>query len=160
MAKALAAPGARLRSLWKRCERFPGGRWLFSRAIGLMAPYTATVGATVARLEPGYALVTMPDRRRVRNHLDSVHAVALANLAELASGLAVLVSLPASTRGILTALSISYLKKARGALRAECRCEVPASPVDAECDVTAVISDAAGEVVARAVARWRLGPVR
>src|SRR3989449_7238015 len=100
----------------------------------------------------------MADRRAVRNHLHSIHAVALANLAEVTSGLAVTIGLPASARGIPTTLSITYLKKARGTLTAEARCAIPDASREAEHDFESVISDAAGQVVARATVRWRIGP--
>jgi acyl-coenzyme A thioesterase PaaI-like protein len=109
-------------------------------------------------LEPGHARIELADRRRVRNHLNSVHAVALVNLAEVTSGLALLVGLPAQTRGILAGLSISFLKKARGRVTAECRCTIPTVTTDQEHTIEAVMQDEGGEIVARATARWRLGP--
>jgi acyl-coenzyme A thioesterase PaaI-like protein len=160
MPPILPAPGQRLRSLWSRLSPYPGGKWLFSRILGRTAPYSGTIGARVERLEPGYARVALADRRKVRNHLDSIHAVALVNLAEQASGLAVLVGLPADVRGILTGLTITYHKKARGRLVAECRCAIPAVTGSLDYEAVATITDSSGDVVAQAVARWRLGPAK
>jgi acyl-coenzyme A thioesterase PaaI-like protein len=94
----------------------------------------------------------------VRNHLRSVHAIALANLAEEASGLAMMFGLPDNARGILTGFSIQYLKKARGPLVAECRIDIPDSSVQAEHEIEVAIRDEAGDVVARARPRWLIGP--
>ena len=124
-----------------------------------MVPYTASIGAVVERFEPGHVVVRLPDRRRVRNHLRSVHAIALANVGELSTGLALLGALDPGTRGILTGIDVRYAKKARGVLRAEARCTVPdvTGPVDHA--VEAAIVDADGDVVATVTALWRLAPV-
>ena len=150
------APGARIATWWKRLSRVPGGRTLFSIMIGRTAPYTSTIGARVVDLGPGYSRWVMRDRRKVRNHLRSVHAVALVNLAEVASGTAMLTALPPGTRGIVTGLSIEYLKKARGTLTAECRCDVPAIEGETRYDVESIVKNADGEVVARAKVTWLL----
>lgn len=159
MSKALAAPGERLRRNWDRLSPLPGGRWLFSRVLGMTNPYSGAVGARVEALEPGYARLTLKDRRGVRNHLNSVHAIALANIAELASGLAMLTGLPTTVRGIPTQISIQYLKKARGLLTAESRVTVPTVTQDTSYEVVSSVKDQAGDEVARATVTWRLGPV-
>ncbi len=156
MAKSLEAPGAKLGLWWRRLSPLPFGRTLYRMLVGRMAPYTGTLGARVQELSPGYSRWTLRDRRRVRNHLSSIHAVALVNLAEVASGTAMLMALPAGTRGIVTRLSIEYLKKARGTLTAECRCSVPAVEGEMPYDVMAEIRDQAGDVVARATVTWLL----
>jgi acyl-coenzyme A thioesterase PaaI-like protein len=158
MGKSLEAPGASVARWWNRLSGLPGGKVIFSMIIGGTAPYTGTINAVVDELRPGYARWRMRDRRRVRNHLNSIHAVALVNLAEVTSGTAMLMALPAGTRGIVTGLSISYLKKARGTLTAECRCELPSIVSDTRFDVHAEITDAARDVVARATVTWLLSP--
>ena len=67
-----------------------------------------------------------------------------------------LTALPPGTRGIVTGLSIEYLKKARGTLTAECRCDVPAIVGETRYDVESVVKNADGEVVARATVTWLL----
>ena len=147
-----------VRRNWARLGGTAGGRWLFSRLIGRMAPYSGTVGATVLELGPGRSRVELRDRRKVRNHLGSVHAIALMNVAELSSGLAMLYTLPAEARAILTGLSIEYLKKARGRLVASCDFAPPDASERAEYELISEIRDEAGDVVARARARWLIGP--
>jgi uncharacterized protein (TIGR00369 family) len=123
-----------------------------------MVPYTGTVRPRVRELRPGFARVEMRDRRRVRNHLQSIHAIALMNLAEVTSGLAMTCSLPESARAIVTRLSIDYHKKARGSLTATCTCTAPDTSTEHEIDIQAEIRDASGDIVATATARWRVGP--
>jgi len=159
MPGSLSAPGERLRTLWARLAPLPGGKTLFSFLLGRMTPYSGSIGARVAALEPGYCRVMLRDRRRVRNHLGSIHAIALANLGEMASGLAVLVGLPPGIQGIVTGFSITYLKKARGLLTAECRAERLDVTSEQEYEAAVVVTDTAGDIVARATARWRLRPI-
>lgn len=147
-----------MRRWWDRLHRLPGGKRLFSALIGRMAPYTGTVGARVEELEPGYARWTLRDRRKVRNHLNSIHAVALVNFAEVTSGTAMTMALPPNVRGIVRGLSIEYVKKARGPLTAECRCAVPVVTSDVNVDVHAEIRDAQSDLVARATVTWLLSP--
>ena len=156
-----AGAAARIRRLWDRLSPRPGGKRLFSWLVGRTAPYTGTIGARVEELGEGHARLTLRDRRKIRNHLRSVHAVAQLNLAEAASGLAVTYSMPPHLRGIPVRLEIDYLKKARGTITAVC--ELPGPIPEPQGDertayeAPVVLTDPAGDVVARAVARWVIG---
>ena len=150
----------RMQSIWAKMAPLPMGKQLFSRAAGLVAPYTATIGARVVEFEPGYARVSMADRRAVRSHLRCVHAVALVNLAELTGNLALIAAMPSDARMIVKGLSIEYLKKARGNLLATGKCPVPTTSVKQDIEATVEIADARGEVVARATVRCVVAPKR
>lgn len=143
---------------WRRWSPRPGGVWVFNRMLGRSIPYTGSISPRVVELRPGYAKVEMRDRRAVRNHLQSIHAVALCNLAEVTSGLAMTCGLSAQTRGIVTRLTIDYAKKARGTLVAISECNPPEATEDRLFEVTAAIHDASGDEVARATAQWKIGP--
>lgn len=143
---------------WHTWSARPMGRWIFSRMLSRMVPYSGTIRPEILAIEPGRAEVAIEDRRSVRNHLNSVHAIALVNLGELASGLALTAGLPAEARGIVTHLEIDYLKKARGRLTARCTTAIPDWRTPCEHVVEAPITDAEGDVVAQVRVRWKIGP--
>ncbi|HET8770176.1 MAG TPA: hotdog fold domain-containing protein [Gemmatimonadaceae bacterium] len=153
------SPGPRLLRLWRRLSPLPGGKWLFARIFRHMVPYSGSVAPTIEHLEPGYARVEIPDRRANRQHLGSVHAIALLNVAEQASGLAMLAGLPDGVRGIVTGISMTYHKKARGPITAVSRVQVPTVTSNVDFDVEAECLDREDNIVARATVRWRLGPI-
>jgi acyl-coenzyme A thioesterase PaaI-like protein len=153
------SPGTRLLALWRRLRPLPGGAWLFARIFSRTVPYSGSVAPRIRVLEPGHCEVEIPDRRANRQHLGSVHAIALLNVAEQASGLAMMAGLPDGVRGIVTDISMTYLKKARGTIRAVSKVPIPEVTGDRDLDVTADCVDRDGTVVARATVRWRLGLV-
>jgi acyl-coenzyme A thioesterase PaaI-like protein len=160
--KSLARPldGKRnmIKDAWDLLHALPGGKAVFSRLVGRAAPYTGTIHAQVTVLRPGYAEVQMADRKAVRNHLDCVHAVALANLAELAGNIALTYSLPDDARFIVASMSIEYVKKARGTITAIGEPPIPPSSARAHYDVPVTLRDGSGEEVAKAVLHSLVGP--
>lgn len=152
--------GESLMKMWALAEKMPGGAALFSKLVGRMAPYSGSIGARVADLAPGRARLELEDRKAVRNHLDSVHAIALANLAEMASGLAMLAGLPAGMRGILTRIEVDYTKKARGTLTAVAEVEPPEDGYEGPLVLPVTVRDEAGDVVVAGHFHWKIGPAR
>jgi acyl-coenzyme A thioesterase PaaI-like protein len=151
--------GSDLLARWQRAQGSPVGRWLFSRLLGYTVRYTGSIRPEVQELAPGHAVVAMRDRRAVRNHLRSIHAIALVNLGEVTSGLALIAGLPDDARGIVRGLTVEYLAKARGRLVARCSCTPPVSNERQDVEVTASIDDAGGTTVAIVRVAWRIGPV-
>lgn len=157
--KTLLTPDALLPA-WNVLKTLPGGGRMMGGFIGQLAPYTGTIRPELVVLEPGRSVVRMRDTPRVRNHLDSVHAIALMNLGEVATGTAVLASVPKGARAIITNLGMDYLKKARGLITAECRCERITTLERRQYEVTADLTNRDGVVVARAHATWLVGAAK
>lgn len=143
---------------WNRMARLPGGKWIFSKFVGQFAPYSGSIGACVQELTPGNSRVTLKERRAIRNHLKSIHAVALMNLAELSSGLAMISGLPESVRGIVTAFHIEYFKKARGTITAIGQCEIPTVTERIEAKSFVKIYNTENQLLCQATATWTLNP--
>jgi uncharacterized protein (TIGR00369 family) len=147
-----------IRQAWDLMQGLPGGKVLFSKLVGRMAPYTGSIDARVVAISEGRAEVTMADKKAVRNHLDCVHAIALANLAELAGNVALFYSMPDDARFIVSGMEIEYLKKARGTITATGESPVPRTSARAHYEVGVTLRDASGEPVARAVLHSLVGP--
>jgi acyl-coenzyme A thioesterase PaaI-like protein len=147
-----------IRDSWDRLHSLPGGRQIFSRLVGTAAPYTGSIGAMVTDLGLGYSETKLEDRRAVRNHLSCVHAIALANLAELTGNVAIAYSLPDDARFIVAGMSLDYIKKARGTITGICECPVPDSSERREYEVPVTLLDPGGDVVVKATLRTLVGP--
>ncbi len=145
--------------LWSRLAAMPGGKWLFSRIICLKAPYFSSVRPCFIDLRPGYCEVTIRKRRAVTNHLGTVHAIAMCNMAELAAGIMSEATVPSSHRWIPRSMTVEYLKKAGTSLRAVAELAVvPAFGPAAELPVPVRVTDSSGEVVCRAVIGMWVSP--
>jgi len=152
-----ASPGA-VMTWWSRLAPLPCGRLALSLALGWLAPYSGNLGARIEEIRPGFARVTLRDRRRLRNHLRSLHAIALINLGELVTGLAVLSTITGDMRGIVLSMHADYLKKARGKLTATARFDLPRDLADdTPCEVEAQLEDQDGDIVTRVRATWLIG---
>jgi len=145
--------------MWTKFGHSSIGRIFFNFMLGRLVPYSGNIKAEVLTLGDGEVTIAMKDRRAVRNHLKSIHAIALANLGELASGLAMFSKVPSSTRAIVVDLEIKYLKKARGRLLATGKASPP-NVIDAPTRfiVEAEIKDADDDLVATIKVHWLLSP--
>jgi acyl-coenzyme A thioesterase PaaI-like protein len=140
--------------MWQRLSPLPGGRWLFSHLVCRRAPYFATIRPRIVELRPGRCEVRIRKRRAVENHLGTVHAIAICNMAELAAGLASDATVPTSHRWIPKGMTVDYLRKADTDLRALAELELmPALGEKAELPVYVTVFDVAGESVCRATIR-------
>ena len=104
--------------IFKKFRLLPFGNKIFSFVLCQRAPYFGSISPTLQELRPSFASATIKNTRKVRNHLGTVHAIAMCNMDELVGGLMTEVSLPSSKRWIPAGMSVEYLKKAKSDLRA------------------------------------------
>ena len=104
---------------WNRLSGNAFGRWLFSRIVCFRAPYFSTISPVFDVLEPGRSVARMRKRRKVQNHIGTVHAIAMANLCEIVAGTLTEVSIPSSMRWIPRGMQINYVAKATTDLHAK-----------------------------------------
>ncbi len=104
---------SQLESLWRATTKLPVvGKKVFSLAFSQKAPYFGSIHPTVIELRPNYASVFIKDKRRVHNHIGTVHAIALCNGLEMAMGALAEVSIGADKRWIPKGMEVAYTAKA------------------------------------------------
>jgi acyl-coenzyme A thioesterase PaaI-like protein len=148
--------------LWKKTSALPLGSRIFSIAFSQKAPYFATIRPRFTVIESNRAELVIRKRRRVHNHIGTVHAIALCNLAELTAGLMVDASLPKGMRWIPKGMEVKYLAKATGTQHAVAK--LAQAIVSAEAGyalpVNVQVRDTAGTVVFEARIDMWVSPVK
>ncbi|MDI1302323.1 MAG: DUF4442 domain-containing protein [bacterium] len=91
---------------------------VISRIFGRVVPLVGTASLRYEELTPERVVVSIRNRRPVQNHINGVHAAAMALLAETATGFAVGMNLPDDKLPLIKTLKVDYLKRTRGDMRA------------------------------------------
>ncbi len=148
----------RVLALWLKLSAKPLGKNIFSFVVCRKAPYFASIKPRFDELRAGYSRVTMKKRRAVENHIQSVHAIAMCNLAELGAGTMMEASLSNNMRWLPRGMTVQYLKVAKTDVVVECVAEDiadgPARDVIVKCD----IKDAGGNIVCHADIAMYISP--
>lgn len=145
--------------IWNRLSALPFGKWLFTKLVSFKAPYFGSINARFVELRAGYCVVTMKKRRSVTNHIGTVHAIAICNLAELAAGTMTEATVPPTHRWIPKGMTVEYLKKAPTNLRAVAVLDpMPAFGLAADVPVPVTVTDTKDNVVFRAVITMHISP--
>ncbi|GAA2130194.1 hotdog fold domain-containing protein [Nocardioides bigeumensis] len=103
---------ARVLTLWKTTSRLPFGQRVFSAAFGWRAPYFRSIRPRFTEIRPHRAALLIKDRRRVRNHIGTVHAIALCNGLEAAMGALAEATILPTQRWIPKGMEVRYTAKA------------------------------------------------
>jgi len=149
--------GSTLRA-WNKHSGSRFGRWLFGRVVCHRAPYFSTIKPRFIELQPAICKVAIAKRRRVENHLGTIHALAIGNLCELAAGMVTEVTIPRAMRWIPKGMTIEYLRKAESDVVATARLDKTEWGEAQNIGVPVSVVSANGAEVVRAVITMYVSP--
>jgi acyl-coenzyme A thioesterase PaaI-like protein len=136
--------GNKLMNAYKQCQKLPFGmgNWAFSKAVSYKAPYFRTIKPMFHTFKPGFVMVTIKNKWGVQNHLKSVHAGAMCNLAELTAGSMLEATLPTTMRWLPKGMDVEYLKMAKTGLTATCKITTEKLHFEQELPMVVNVTDA------------------
>ncbi len=142
-------------------------RWLLSYFLNKMVPFNGPHRFVIQSIGINYLKVRLPFVKRNKNHLNGLHACALATLCEISSGFLLISKIdPKRCRIILKKLEMEYHYQAKKAacgyfeISDEWMEKYINKPLQEEgvCLVNAVveIKDEDGQLIATGMAQWQL----
>ena len=109
-----------LRKFAEKMLTYP--QWLGIRLITMMFRYkvkfVGTAGLTITGTDLKSVTFVQKNRKKVQNHIGSVHAAAMALLAESATGFVVGLNLPGDKLPLIKTMNLKYVKRSKGDMKA------------------------------------------
>ena len=110
----------RLYSIVKTTSKLPKSirSTLWSKAFGRIVPMVGTANIRYLEVDQDHVTVRIENTRNMQNHIQGVHAAAMALLAETATGFLTGLHVPDNRILLIKSLHVDYLKVAQGGLTA------------------------------------------
>lgn len=106
----------RLERAVHRAQKYP--KWVLSWTIGKTVPYVGTSGVRFEEMTKDKVVVSLKNKKKVRNHIHQIHAAAMMLLAETASGMALGMNIPDDKIPLVKTLNTAFVKRSTGAMKA------------------------------------------
>lgn len=137
----------------------------FSVVFGAAVKFFGTASLRFEEVGPERTVVFIKNRRKVQNHIGGVHAVAMALIAESATGSLVGLNLGGESIPVIKTMTVNYLKRAKGDMRAEAwltpeQIELIKTTPKGEVDVACKVTDAEGKEPITVQMVWAWTPAR
>lgn len=123
---------------------------VLSKAFGTVVPMVGTAGISYDLVTQEKVICSIKNRRKMQNHIHGVHAVAMALLAETATGFVVGMNIQPEGMVLIKSLKVEYKKVAKGDLIATATLsasqrELMATTPKGEVTVPCIITDETGQ---------------
>ncbi|MDF1762383.1 MAG: DUF4442 domain-containing protein [Oleibacter sp.] len=119
--------------------------WLRSAIIGRIIPFAGTASSRFIELNNHTCVVAIRNKRKVGNHIGTLHAAAMALAAESATGFVMGINVPDDKLVVIKTMKLNYLKRTNGDLTAT------ATLTDAH--IKNILNDEKGEITVPVVLR-------
>jgi uncharacterized protein (TIGR00369 family) len=157
----------RLTSMVNVFQKFPESIRTFalSKALGKVIKYVGTSGLRFEKVTANECIVVIPNRKKVQNHMGSVHAAAMGLLAETATGFMTGLTVPDNRIIVIKSMNLEYLKQATGDMTAVAtfsdeQVDFIKNNEKADINVPVVITDEKGIETVKATMVWAWAPKR
>ncbi|MBJ9952330.1 MULTISPECIES: DUF4442 domain-containing protein [unclassified Acinetobacter] len=110
----------RLSKLVKATSKFPKGirSTLWSKAFGRVVPMVGTANIKYLEVSHSKVVVEIKNHRAMQNHIGQLHAVAMALIAETATGFVTGMNVPDSSIVLIKSMHIDYKRPSKGDMTA------------------------------------------
>ncbi|MGQ8366246.1 DUF4442 domain-containing protein [Glaciecola sp. 1036] len=110
-----------LRKFANKALTYPHGlaMWLLTTVFRFKVKLVGTAGLKIIETDLKRVVFYQKNKTKVQNHIGSVHAAAMALLAESATGFVVGVNLPGDKLPLIKSMNLRYVKRAKGDMKAE-----------------------------------------
>ncbi|MCP4441252.1 MAG: DUF4442 domain-containing protein [Aureispira sp.] len=100
----------------KRIESFPKfmQKKALSIAIGSKVKFVGTANVVFEEMTTQEVVLTLANKKKVRNHIGQIHAAATALLAETATGMVIGMNLPDDKIPLMKTMKIDFTKRSQG----------------------------------------------
>ncbi|MEN9463875.1 MAG: hypothetical protein RL217_56 [Pseudomonadota bacterium] len=155
----------RLSRLVSSLNKLPTGlrTWALSTVIGRIVRFAGTAGCRVEKLSANECVIVLRNKKKVQNHIGSVHAAAMALMAESATGFITGLSVPDSRILVIRNLELEYIRRATGDMKAVAsfsneQVAFIQNTEKGEIQVPVVITDSTGAETVKARMVWAWTP--
>lgn len=155
----------RLSRLVSTLNKLPPGLrvWALSTVIGRIVRFAGTASCRVEKLTPNECIIVLRNKKKVQNHIGSVHAAAMALMAESATGFITGLSVPDSRILVIRNLELEYVRRATGDMKAVAsfsneQVAFIQNSEKGEIQVPVVITDSTGAETVKARMVWAWTP--
>ncbi len=107
----------RLEKTVQKLDKYP--KWILSKAIGSTVKFVGTAGTDFEEMTKDRVIVSLKNRKKVRNHIGQIHAAAMVLIAETATGMVVGMNVPDDKLPLMKKLEAKYVRRSKGRMRAE-----------------------------------------